>query len=563
LSRPLLLLALPAFAALPLADCREATEITVVVTTDVDCSHVTATSIAIGAVAGLDMRPASAETKTNVCAAGRIGALVVVPSGHSDAEVAIRVVVGLDGKTPDACVNDGFKGGCIVARRALHFLPHAPLTVPVEMRASCRDVGCAASSDLLQTCLAGQCVPATIPDSNACTGSGCDIDHGDGGVAEAGGPLPEAGVGLPCDTTGAQPSAAWPMFGYCASHRARSPFVGPQVLPHIVADNFWNADPLRSVLLDAQGNVYLVTTDGKYLVLDPNNLTSNTPRWTYTSPDKPIVGMGALGADGTLYVPQNKSIAAVVAQGTQGVSRWAQPFSVGNGVAGPITLSPTRDIIFHDTVSTVTALSPDGTTVAWSFDAKASLQNAVPAVVIDGTAVFSADDSSVIGVSKTGQQLFRQMTPGVLSDTMVLLPYGTYRLVDGANGGTLFGLDMVGRPLWQTPLPGRESFHDAVADDGTVYFGLDDGMFHAYDAGGVAGKTLSGGAFGSPTIGADGIVYVCGGSVMYAFRPDGSTLWSFDLMQAGAPLIAAAPAIGKDGALYVTTSGGDVMKIGP
>src|SRR5439155_1284504 len=79
---------------------------------------------------------------------GRIGALVVVPNGDNGAEVGIRVVSGLNGKSADACVSDSFRGGCIVARRALNFVPHASLRVPVVMRDACIDVPCDAPGAL-------------------------------------------------------------------------------------------------------------------------------------------------------------------------------------------------------------------------------------------------------------------------------------------------------------------------------------------------------------------------------------------------------------------------------
>ena len=550
--RPLLALGVAVLAS---TDCRAPTQITVTVTTDIDCAHVDATSVAAGSVAGLDTRPSSSET--TACSGGRVGALVVVPSGSSDAEVGLRVVMGLDGKSPDDCVRDGYVGGCVVARRALRFLPYEPLSVPVEMSSSCRDVGCESTGDL-QTCVAGQCVAATIRDPHACQGSGCNLDPGDGGVP-AEGAAPDGGASHACDTTGAQPNAPWPMYQYCAAHRARSPFVGPQATPRIIWSDYQDADSTRAVLIDASGNVYVTTVDGKIVVIDAND----KPKWTYTSTDTmapAIAEMGALGADGTLYVPQSQSIAAVTPMGKP---KWAQPFPVPSGVEGPITLAPSGAIVFHDSVSVVYALAQDGTTVDWTYDATASLTYAAVAVDADGSSYFSADDTSVIGLDAGGHSLFQRKYAGVLSDAMAIDAAGTLRLVTDGNGGTIFGFAKSGAKLWQTALPGKEAFDFAVADDGTTYFGLDDGLLHAYGPDGVAGKTFSGGPFGSPTIGADGTIYVCGGSVMYAFRPDGSTLWSFDTMIPASPAITQSPAIGADGALYVTTLAGDVMKIGP
>jgi N-acetylneuraminic acid mutarotase len=168
--------------ALAALGCRSPTEITVEVTTDLTCDHLSGTGIAVGSSATLKEKDLA--SVTTHCEGGRIGALVVVPNGDDGAEVAIRVVSGLNGKSADACVSDGFRGGCIVARRALNFVPHASLRVPVVMRDACIDTPCDAPG-ALATCVLGQCVPAKIPDPSACAGSGCG-EGSLGGGADAG-----------------------------------------------------------------------------------------------------------------------------------------------------------------------------------------------------------------------------------------------------------------------------------------------------------------------------------------------------------------------------------------
>lgn len=172
--------------ALASASCRSATQVVVDVTTDIDCSaSATETSITVGRIDSLEQRPASSTTPR--CANGRIGALVVVPSGSSTDELAIRVVTGI-GKSAEACVSGGYTGGCIVARRALHFLPHEQLTVVVAMRAPCKDVACDANA--FTTCVNGACVPGRVADSTQCEGAGCTentLSPGDAGPPRDGG----------------------------------------------------------------------------------------------------------------------------------------------------------------------------------------------------------------------------------------------------------------------------------------------------------------------------------------------------------------------------------------
>jgi len=119
---------------------------------------------------------------------GRIGSIVVVPSGEKDSEFAIRVVTGMT-MSPDDCVRSGYLGGCVVARRALGFIPHQSLELPIRMEASCLDVPCGKT----ETCHSGSCVSASIPNPRDCAEpAGCDVapdtsGGGNGGDSSGGG----------------------------------------------------------------------------------------------------------------------------------------------------------------------------------------------------------------------------------------------------------------------------------------------------------------------------------------------------------------------------------------
>lgn len=143
--------------------CAGPTEIEVSVTTDIDCARVTGVLVAVGTLGQLESKPASS-TATS-CIDGTIGALVVVPSGDRGAEVGIRVVMGLDGRSAEQCVDDGYQGSCVVARRAIRFIGHSKLRLPVRMEAACIDVPCDANS----TCAASNCVAPSSCDGSTCT----------------------------------------------------------------------------------------------------------------------------------------------------------------------------------------------------------------------------------------------------------------------------------------------------------------------------------------------------------------------------------------------------------
>ena len=184
-------------SVLALIECRDPTEVTLDIHTDVPCSSLQGVTITVG-------RPGEVEDKepgttTHNCDAnGNIGTLVVVPTGNRDDEVAIKVVAGRN-QDAESCKAPGYGPGCIVARRVLHYLPHTPLTLPISMRQICAGVACVPD----ETCVNGQCRDAHVLDPTACANpKGCDengLSPTDGGVRDTGGPDAPSDTGATID----------------------------------------------------------------------------------------------------------------------------------------------------------------------------------------------------------------------------------------------------------------------------------------------------------------------------------------------------------------------------
>lgn len=166
--------------------CRAPTAITLEITTDVPCEKIRGTQIAVGSTADVEGKDAAAVTPS--CKNGYVGTLVVVPSSDKSSEIGVRVVMGVD-RPPEECPAAGY-AGCIVARRALHFIPHSDLTLPIAMRQVCVGDPC----DPRSTCVEGSCVSSTVP---ACT-TRCELAPPDAGPvdasADSGPPVPHAHV---------------------------------------------------------------------------------------------------------------------------------------------------------------------------------------------------------------------------------------------------------------------------------------------------------------------------------------------------------------------------------
>ncbi len=144
------------------SSCLAPTEIVLQLSTDVDCSYVEGNGVAIAVgPAGVDTNYPN--TTTHGCVDGGVGTLVVLPSAATG-PVGIRVTLGIDASVESCNAGDDF-AGCIVARRALEYDPHQPLTLPIELQRACIGKVC----DPTSTCFDGQCVDASVP----CDGASC------------------------------------------------------------------------------------------------------------------------------------------------------------------------------------------------------------------------------------------------------------------------------------------------------------------------------------------------------------------------------------------------------
>jgi alpha-tubulin suppressor-like RCC1 family protein len=140
--------------------CRQPTEITIHVLTNLGCPGASGDTLA-----STSIDAASNTTRTTQCSAGspynEVGTLVVVPGPSGD---GYRVTVSVAGAArlngapapdSDACLAQGANtSGCIVTTRSLSFISHAALDLPIVIDSRCANVTCKAD----ETCVAGVCV---------------------------------------------------------------------------------------------------------------------------------------------------------------------------------------------------------------------------------------------------------------------------------------------------------------------------------------------------------------------------------------------------------------------
>ncbi len=184
--------------------CRDPTEVTLNISTDVDCNTIlgqagdagtaTGVKIVVGANGSeLDMRSTEPVAQTsNQCTPGlpgahvenAIGTFVIVPDqgNGSNQSFAVMVVVGVETAAQDCTFANSYKG-CIVARRELSFVPHTALTLPIAVDRDCLNVTCVGSD---QTCFLKHCQSA----NTKCASGDCFLAPPDdaGGTSSDDGP---------------------------------------------------------------------------------------------------------------------------------------------------------------------------------------------------------------------------------------------------------------------------------------------------------------------------------------------------------------------------------------
>lgn len=160
-----------------LASCREATQVSIVARTNIAYRDGLVTAFAVGtSPASVESSAPAVQSRSAWGGDGFIGSLTVVPPASDESSLAVKIVMGIRRDVKD-CIAPKYEG-CIIARRFLHYIDHAAVTLPIKLWAQCEGVPC----DQNTTCNAlGECVSAFV-DSTICDSDrGCNV-AGDGRV---------------------------------------------------------------------------------------------------------------------------------------------------------------------------------------------------------------------------------------------------------------------------------------------------------------------------------------------------------------------------------------------
>jgi outer membrane protein assembly factor BamB len=338
------------------------------------------------------------------------------------------------------------------------------------------------------------------------------------------------------------------MCGYNAQNIRRSPYsTGDN--PGGERWRFYVDDALCFItpVIDGEGTLYLPAAfTNRLIAVYPNG----TLKWVEELDDSVAVYQPALGSDGTVYIGTYEHFYALNPNGTK---KWTFPVT-GRFLSDPIIgLDGT---IYVETTTTLYVINPNGT-IKWNC------------AISPSTAVLSVDHLGNIYFINHSYlySLFPNGTirwffdVGLLIDAPTISEDGTIYITDSSF---TYALDQGGNLIWKVEdSPFGES--PSIAPDGTlIATSCDSSKIVAIDP--SDGHTLwrydigrKCNAMSAASIDSDGTIYFAAcnqGLYLYAMTSTGVFKWrtslTCDYTYRGA-YIFAAPSIGKDGMVYVTT----------
>jgi len=394
------------------------------------------------------------------------------------------------------------------------------------------------------------------------------------GVMSAGGCSDQSAPARHSSSTQPTPSAtgpAWPMLGANIQRTGVSLRSGPDDPAELWAvelDHYDSSSPAVGV----DGTVY-VGAESRLVAVAANGTTE----WAFPAGGA-VWSSPAIASDGTIYVGMFRGDTAghrrgrVYAVRPNGTQKWE--FDPGDWVQSSPAIAADGTVYFCCSDGSLHALRPDGKE-KWVYEAGGALWGSPPAVGPDGTVYFVSSffpNGRLFAVTRAGTLRWTFAGGFGMDDTPVVGPDGTIYVLDD-YGQTLHALDPEGEERWtsdfkrppvdasspQPKPPGHVALAPAISADGMVCVACTDGRVYGLTADGVQKWQVNvGGAIcDSPTIGADGTIYIAGDG-LHALGPDGAERWE---MLSGRRS-NTSPVIGAGGTIFCVLDSGTLAAIG-
>lgn len=257
-----------------------------------------------------------------------------------------------------------------------------------------------------------------------------------------------------------------------------------------------------SPVIGYDGTVYIATVKGALLGLTPNGRI----RWSFRAPAA-ITGTPAIGSDGTIYLP------------------------VSGGLLYALTYSGKEK---------------------WHYQYSAEICSS-PSLGPDGSIYLGAENRRLLAIDKQGQKKWEVSLPGA-PGTAAIGADGTIYI----NGYGIHALSPAGLLLWSYSIP-EKTADPIIGEHGIIVAGAQNGRLYLIDPEGKKIRHIQlGSSVNEPAAAAhDGTIYAVAANTLYALNRSSDIQWTFTAKRE-----AAAPALAKDGTLYLGSADWILYAIG-
>ncbi|MBT5690594.1 MAG: DUF5011 domain-containing protein, partial [Opitutae bacterium] len=325
--------------------------------------------------------------------------------------------------------------------------------------------------------------------------------------------------------------------------------IAPVIITEGVGEKIWEFETGHfmyhppAIGLDGT-TVYLGAMDGNLYALD---VGTGTKKWEFPAGAAEF-GPAVIGSDGTVFVGTNKVYAL---DGQTGAKKWE--FAAGLYVSSTLALGADDTLYVTSEDKKVYALDGQAGTKKWEFDSGATVHS--PVVGVDGIVYVQSDKFYALD-GATGAKLWEFETGPLVWTTPVIRADGSVYV--GSNDKKLYALDgRTGDINWEFATPDAVKTL-VIGADATIYIVAKDKKIYALD--GQTGATkwesvVEVDEWASPAIGSDGTIYIGSdgafdSSKLYALNGQtGAKSWEF-----GVGGGAISPTLGADGAVYIVSS---------
>lgn len=310
-------------------------------------------------------------------------------------------------------------------------------------------------------------------------------------------------------------------------------------------------------------------------------------KWDFNTSSS-ILGSPVIGADGTVYFgAQNGTFYAVDSNGNQ---KWT--YATGYEIVSSPAIGADGTVYATSKDGNLYAFNQNGS-LKWMF-VSGNMIEASPVIGADGSIYVGCTDGSLFSIDTNGESQWKYATAGITVSLMVGNDGCIYAC---SRDGFLYCIKPNGTLKWQCKLEANPS-SPAIDKEGNIYICAGSSLYVVSSKGNIRFDhklAQSSEIKSSVALGADGCVYV-GADMLYRFTPGSANNWRCDIYNCSALVLGAngtifaasnyvsgvlyavnregtkiwqypvssvegAPAIGRDGSIFVCSRDGKLYAI--